>query len=128
MNSNAVIGRNEWREIKTQEFCVDSVDLRAEMSIWYVLIIVALASCMIHCLWQIIKAIERLTEGVSTISSELVKMNSKLDGVESITGDEPPKSANQPESDVDAIEAIEAAISNFENLKRIDSENPQQNK
>ncbi len=98
------------------------------MSVWYVLIIVALASCMIHCLWQIFKAIERLTEGLSTVSSELVKMNSKLDGVESVTGEESLKSMSQPDNDTDAIEAIEAAISNFENLKRMDSENPPQNK
>jgi len=97
------------------------------MSIWYVLIIVALASCMIHCLWQISRAIERLTEGLSTVSSELVNMNLKLDGVESITGEESAKSTSPPDNDVDPIQAIEAAISNFENLKRIDSKTPQQN-
>lgn len=98
------------------------------MSIWYTLILVALASCMIHCLWQIFKAIEKLTEGISTVSSELVKMNSKLDGVESVSGEESSKSMSQQDTDVDAIEAIEAAISNFENLKRIDSENPQESR
>lgn len=98
------------------------------MSIWYVLIIVALASCVIHCLWQISKAIERLTESLATVSSELVNMNLKLEGVESITGEGPAKSASPPDNDVDPIEAIEAAISNFENLKRIDSKNPQQNR
>jgi len=82
---------------------------------------------MIHCLWQIFKAIERLTEGISSVTSELVNMNTKLDGVESVTGDESPKPESQPTSDIDAIEAIEAAISNFENLKRIDSANPPRN-
>jgi hypothetical protein len=98
------------------------------MSIWYVLIIVALASCVIHCLWQISKAIDRLTDGLSTVTSELVNINLKLEGVEPATGEEPDKSAIPPDNDVDPIDAIEAAISNFENLKRIDSKNPQQNK
>ena len=96
------------------------------MSIWYVLIFAVLASCMIHCLWQIFKAIEKLTEGISTVSSELVRMNSKLDGVESVTGEESPKSVIKQDSDVEAIEAIEAAISNFENLKKIDLASPQE--
>jgi hypothetical protein len=98
------------------------------MSIWVILILLALASCMIGCLFGIFKATERLANGIFSIRTELVKMNAKLERIEAVSGEDSQRPMTQQESDVEAIEAIEAAISNFESLKRIDLANPLENK
>lgn len=96
------------------------------MSIGQILILVAVITSMIGCLLGIIRAIERLTNGIISVRGELAKMNVKLERIEAISGEDPKKPKDRQESDMEAIEAIEAAISNFENLKRIDLAKPQE--
>ncbi len=98
------------------------------MSIWLILILLAMAGCMIGCLYGIFRATEGLANGIFSVRTELVKMNAKLDRIEAVSGEDSQRSMGQQESDVEAIEAIEAAISNFENLKRIDLTNPLESK
>ncbi len=89
------------------------------MSIWQIAVLFALAGCAIGCLLAVYKAIEKLARNISLISSELTKMNSKLTAIEAVNRDSPKETFEQPEPDL-SLEAIEAAISNFEKLKRID--------
>ena len=93
------------------------------MSTWQITVLFALAGCAIGCLLAIRKAIERLSEGIFFIRTELTKINSKLEAVEAVNREDPKKPMEQHEPD-DAFAAIEAAISNFEKLKRVDSTKP----
>jgi len=52
-------------------------------------------------------------KGVSSLKAELSKMSSKLERIEAVNGDDT------------SLEAMEAAFSNFEKLKRVDLTNPQ---
>jgi hypothetical protein len=78
------------------------------MSTWQISVLFAMAGCAIGCLIGICIAIERLVKGIVSIEAELTKMNSKLESVEATKGDEA------------ELESIEAAVSGFEKLKRID--------
>jgi hypothetical protein len=95
------------------------------MSIWLILLLFMMAGGMVGCLWGIFRAIERLRESIASVGAELRKINAKLERVEAVSADDSQNPLGQEDSDVEAIEAIEAAISNFENLKRIDLTNPQ---
>jgi hypothetical protein len=90
------------------------------------LLLFMMAGCMIGCLWGIFRAIEGLTERIASVGSELMKINAKLERVEAVGADDSQSPFDQQVSDVEAIEAIEAAISNFENLKRVDLTNTQE--
>ena len=83
------------------------------MSIWQITVLFALAGCAIGCLLAICRAIEKLVKGVSSLKAELSKMSSKLERIEAVNGDDT------------SLEAMEAAFSNFERLKRVDLTNPQ---
>lgn len=83
------------------------------MFTWQMIASFVLAVCAIGCLLGICSAIKRLSEGVFFIRTELTKINSKLESVEVAN------SRNLNESD-ESFEAIEAAISSFEKLKRVD--------
>jgi hypothetical protein len=97
------------------------------MSTWQILIFIAMAGCVIGCLLRIFNAIERLTNCIDTVGIELRKMNTKLERIEIAAGDDSQEPMRQQDFDAEAIDAIETAISNFENLKRIDLSNPQEN-
>jgi hypothetical protein len=87
------------------------------MSIWQIYVWLGVAGCAIVCLIAIAIAIAKLAKAIFTIGAELKKMNAKLESVEAVNKDELTKSTDRQEND---FEAIEAAISNFEKLKRID--------
>ncbi len=87
------------------------------MSTWQIIVLLALAGCAVGCLIGICRAIEKLAKGVVSIGIQLTKMNSKLESIEAVNGDDPKKSMDQYEP---GLEDIEAAISNFEKLKRVD--------
>ncbi len=89
------------------------------MYTWQITISVVLAVGAIGCLLGICKAIQRLTEAIFFIRMELTKINSKLDAVEVGNRDDLKKPTEQNQVD-DSFEVIEAALSNFEKLKRID--------
>jgi len=89
------------------------------MLTWQIAVLLVLAGCAVGCLLGIFKAIQRLSEGVFFIRTELTKLNSKLETVEAVNRDDLKKPIGQHEPD-DSFEAIEAAISNFEKLKRVD--------
>jgi len=89
------------------------------MVTWQAIVLFALAGCAIGCLLALRKAVERLSEGVFFIRTELTKLNSKLDAVEAVNRDHAKGAIEEPDT---SLEAIEAAISNFEKLKRIDIE------
>ncbi len=82
------------------------------MSIYLMVVLSAMAGCAIGCLLGIYKALEKLAKSISSIGSELKKMNEKLAAIEAVNRDE-------QESET-GLESLEAAISNFEKLKRID--------
>lgn len=90
-------------------------------------VLLAMAGCAMGCLVGILRAIQSLAKDLFSISVELKKLNAKLEGVEAVSSHDPAKSPDQEESDLEALEAIEAAISNFETLKRVDLASPQQN-
>ena len=83
------------------------------MSIWQVIVIFAMAGLAIGCLLGICRALFKLARGISAMGAELTKMNSKLERIEAVNGDDT------------SLEAMEAAFSNFEKLKRVDLTNPQ---
>ncbi len=87
------------------------------MSTWQIPVLFAMAVCVIGCLLGILRAIEKLAKGISTIGAELAKTNAKLESIE----------VAKPTEDT-SFEDIEAALSNFEKLKRIDLTHPQGNK
>jgi len=91
------------------------------MSTWQITILIVTAGCTIGCLLGVWRAIERLAKEISSIGAELTKMNAKLESVETINRDDAKKLMDQYEPD---LESIEAAISNFEKLKRIDVTKP----
>jgi len=58
-----------------------------------------------------------------SVGAELAKMNAKIEKIEAVNKDDPKKPADQYAPDP-SLEEIEAAISNFEKLKRIDLTKP----
>ena len=88
------------------------------MAIWQMLILIALAGGIMVCLIKIGLAVENLARAISPIGAEIKRMNSKLESVEAVGKENDQKPAVQDKPDFDAIEA---AISNFEKLKRIDT-------
>ena len=79
------------------------------MSIWQVIVIFAMAGLAIGCLLGICRALFKLARGISAMGAELTKMNSKLERIEAVNGDDT------------SLEAMEAAFSNFEKLKRVET-------
>ena len=82
------------------------------MSVWQIAALLAMAGCAIVCLLGICRAIEKLVKGLSSVGAELVKMNAKLESIETVRADDT------------ELEAIEAAVSGFEKLKRVDLTRP----
>ena len=82
------------------------------MSTWQIIVLFAMAGCAIGCLLGICRAIEKLAKGIFSIGAEITKMNAKLESIDAVNRD-----------DI-SLEGVEAAISNFEKLKRIDSAKP----
>ncbi len=89
------------------------------MFTWQITVLFAAAGCAVVCLLGICIAIGKLTKGLSSIGAELAKMNAKMEKVEAVDGDDLRKSRDQHGPDP-SFEDIEAAISSFEKLKRID--------
>jgi hypothetical protein len=94
------------------------------MSTWHLVVVFAIAAGVIVCLLGIWRAVEKLAKGILSLAAELKQMNAKLTSVETVNRDESGKPANETEPDT-ALEALEAAISNFEKLKRIDPTRPE---
>ncbi len=84
---------------------------------WQIAVLFAVAACAIGCLLGICRAIGKLTKGILSVGAELTKLNEKIERIEAVSRDEPraPVDRFGPE-----LEDIEAAISNFEKLKRVD--------
>jgi hypothetical protein len=78
------------------------------MSTWQIVVIFAMAGCAIGCLVGICRAIDKLTKAVFSLRTELTKIDAKLESIEPVKGDDA------------ELEAIEAAVSGFEKLKRVD--------
>jgi hypothetical protein len=87
------------------------------MSIWQIVVLIAIGSCAVACLLGICIAIQKLAKAISAIEAVLKKMNSKLESVEAVSKENPEKPFDRHDSD---FAEIEAAISSFEKLKRID--------
>ncbi len=87
------------------------------MSIWQIAVLVVIAGGLVACLLAVSKAIQELGKGIAAIGTELKRMNAKLESVEAVSKDSPERPAEQYDNE---LEALEAAISNFEKLKRID--------
>lgn len=91
------------------------------MAIWQIIAIFAVACGAIGCLLGICIAVLKLAKGFAVVAAELAKLNAKLESVEVVNRDDSIKSADQ--SAIDPLFAdLESAISNFEKLKRMDSE------
>lgn len=88
------------------------------MSIWHVAALLA-AIGAIASLVFIYRAIDRLAQSVSSVCSQLTKINAKLESVQAVSGEEDKKLSAPVEPDL-SFEAIETALANFEKLKRID--------
>jgi len=82
------------------------------MSTWQIAVLFAMAGCAIGCLLGICRAVEKLVKSIFSLRTELTRMNAKLESVETIKGDDA------------ELEAIEAAVSGFEKLKRVDVTRP----
>ena len=93
------------------------------MSIWQITVLFALSACAICCLLGVYRAIEKLAKGILSVGAEIAKMNAKLESIEAVNRNDLKKPMDRSESDT-ALEEIEAAISNFEKLKRIDLATP----
>ncbi len=78
------------------------------MSTWQIVVLFAMAGGAIGCLLVICRAIEKLVKGIASLGAELTKLNAKLESIEAVRGDDT------------ELEAIEAAVSGFEKLKRVD--------
>jgi hypothetical protein len=89
------------------------------MSTWQLVVLFVLAAGAIGCLLGICRAIGKLAKGIFSLQAEIKQMNAKLTSVETVSRDESGKPAEESEPD-SALEALEAAISNFEKLKRVD--------
>ena len=84
------------------------------MQTWLIVALLAIAGGAIACLFGICKAIEKLTEGVFFIRTELTKLNAKLEGAEVAKKENSPKPSGQYEPDPFFEAAIDDA---FERLK-----------
>ena len=93
------------------------------MSNWQIIVLFAMAGGAICCLLGIIKAVDKLAKGIFSLGAEIAKMNAKLQSIEAVNRDDPKKPIDQSEPDI-LLEDLEAAISNFEKLKRIDLTTP----
>ena len=94
------------------------------MSTWHIVVLFAMAAGAIVCLLGIFRAIERLAKGIYSLEAEIKRMNAKQTSVETVNREESGKPADESEPD-SALAALEAAISNFEKLKRIDQAKPE---
>jgi len=88
------------------------------METWQVIALFALTAGAIGCLLGIRKAVERLTEALYFVRTELTRINAKLVTVEAANKEDANTRVEEPDT---SLEAIETAISNFEKLKRVDS-------
>ncbi len=82
------------------------------MSIWQISVLIGLAGLLIGCLVGIWRAIEKAAKGILAVGTQLSKLSDKLERIEAVNGDDT------------SFEAMEAAFSNFEKLKRIDLPKP----
>ncbi len=95
------------------------------MSTWQMIFFLGIAGCALGCLFGIFKSIERLGQGIFAIRAELTKMNTKVEGIEAVNNTGPERPMGECEPD---LADIEAAVSNFEKLKRIDLTKPSQDR
>jgi hypothetical protein len=91
------------------------------MSTWQIIILFTMAGSAVACLLWICTAIEKLFKAIFSIGTELTRMNAKIEKIEAVSKDQP---AAQDTVD-SAFADIEAALSNFEKLKRIDVAKPE---
>jgi hypothetical protein len=95
------------------------------MFTWQMVVLFAMGGCAIGCLLGICIAIEKLAKSFFAIGTELRKMNAKIEKIEVANKvDEAKKPIDQSRPDP-SLEDIEAAISNFEKLTRIDLTKPE---
>jgi hypothetical protein len=87
-------------------------------------ILFGMAGCAVACLLWISIMIEKLAKAIFSIGTELTEMNAKIEKIEAVDKDHLVKPAGQETADT-AFADIEAAISNFEKLKRIDITKPE---
>ena len=86
---------------------------------WYLVALLVIVAGATVCLLGIWRSAAKLAKGIGSLQTEIAKMNAKLTSVETVNKDDAKKPTE--DSDVDtSLEALEAAISNFEKLKRID--------
>ncbi len=105
-----------------ESFVSNQEAVRTEVFIWQIVVLLVAAGCAIACLLGICIAIAKLAKGISSIGAELKKMNAKMERVEAVDKDEPkPTELSGPNP---SLEDIEAAISNFEKVKRVDLTKP----
>ncbi len=83
------------------------------MPTWQITLLFATAGCAIGCLVVICRAIQQAAKAILAVGAELKNMNTKLESIQAVGGDDT------------SLEAVEAALSNFEKLKRIDKTEPQ---
>ena len=98
--------------------------VRTEMFTWQITVLLAVAGCaigclLVGCLLGIWRVTAKLTKGILSIGAELTKLNAKIERIEAVNRDDPKKPMDRYGPDP-SFEDIEAAISNFEKLKRID--------
>jgi len=94
------------------------------MSIWQITALLVAAGCATGCTIAIFRAIGNLAKGVLSVGAELKKINAKLESVEAVNRDDSGNRQHPAEDPDLSLEAIEAAISNFEKLKRVDLTEP----
>ena len=92
---------------------------------WQIVVVFVMAACAIGCLWGIYGAVKKLATSMVSIGAELTKMNEKLEIVEVRDNPKKSKDHGEPDTSIEGLEALEAAISSFERLKRIDSTKPE---
>jgi uncharacterized protein YoxC len=91
------------------------------MSTWQITILFSMAGCAVVCLLWISIAIEKLFKAIFSIGTALTQMNAKIEKIETVNKEHP---ADQDTAD-SAFADIEAALSSFEKLKRIDITKPE---
>ena len=88
------------------------------MYMWQMAVLLVMAGCAIGCLLAIWRAVEKMAKGILSIEADLKKMNGKIESIEAVSEETYQKSTVHDEDT--GLENLEAAISNFEKLKRID--------
>ncbi len=79
------------------------------MPTWQTIVLLAMAGLATGSLLFICRAIQKSAKSIHDVCAELQKINDKLERVDAVSGEDT------------SLEAVEAAFSSFEKLKRIDT-------